>query len=213
MRRITIVLGAALVVLTGCRSVEAPRLIPERSISLEERADMQTKFYASSYDSVFSATIAVLQDLGWQLASVDKPAGLIRATTARRLESLGPEDEKVLNAATRRDVVKQHADVSQKWSRWKELVIHTERWQDGRVRQRIVLNLRGILPAMSYSEKQGGGLFSQGRNVIINAPPVEQMVEVLIPEAYRDVQERIDKAVLQRQGSPSVAQPTAAVTK
>ena len=52
---------------------------------------------------------------------------------------------------------------------------------------------------MSYSEEQGGTAFKKGRMVMIHAPPEEQSVEVIVPEAYRDLFERIEKAVRQRQ--------------
>ena len=70
-----------------------------------------------------------------------------------------------------------------------------EPWGDGKSRQRIVLNLRGTLPSMSYIERQGGSVFRGGRDVVINAPAVEQSVEVELPEAYSDLFDRIDIAV------------------
>ncbi|MCX6995716.1 MAG: hypothetical protein NTV49_01190, partial [Kiritimatiellaeota bacterium] len=85
-----------------------------------------------------------------------------------------------------------------RWLRWQELVIHTEAWRTEQVRQRIVMTLRGTLPAMSYNEEQGGAWYRRGRNVLIHAPPEEQTVEVSLPEAYGDLFERIEKALRER---------------
>ena len=186
--------------LAGCQTPFIKPAEPKLPLPAE-RAAMQTMIFTGRVDLVFAATIAVLQDVGWRLDVVDKPAGLIRATTAHKNESLGPEDELGLNLQTRQETIRLHADVTQKWSRWQELVIHTEPWNGGaQTRQRIILTLRGTLPAMSYHEEQGGAWYRRGRDVLIHAPPVEQAVEVELPEAYRDLFERIEKALRQRQG-------------
>ena len=187
------------VVLAGCQT---PQVVPPAPnvISPDERAAMQTTTYNGRFDVVFAATIAVLQDVGWRLDSVDKSAGLIRATTARKNEALGPEDERELNLQVRRTTILHHADVTQKWARWQELVIHTEPWNSGtQTRQRMILMLRGSLPAMSYHEEQGGRWYRHGRDVLIHAPAVEQTVEVSLPEAYHDLFDRVEKALRQRQ--------------
>jgi len=188
----------ALLLGVGCQKLSPPMPSATKIISPDERAALQTHTFSGNYDIVFAATIAVLQDRGWRLDTVDKAAGLIRATTARKNEALGPEDERVMNLKSRQDTIKHHADVTQKWARWQELVIHTEPWGASQVRQRIILSLRGTLPAMSYQEEQGGTWYRRGRDVLIHAPPEEQAVEVEVPEAYRDVFERIEKAVRQR---------------
>jgi hypothetical protein len=191
--------AAVLLVGAGCQT---PLLRPPEPKLPQpaERAAMQTMVFTGKVDTVFSATIAVLQDTGWKLDVVDKPAGLIRAVTARKTESLGPEDERELNLQTRQETIRLHADITQKWARWQELVIHTEPWSGGaQTRQRIVLTLRGTLPAMSYYEEQNGTWYRRGRSVLIHAPPAEQAVEVDLPEAYRDFFERIEKALRQRQ--------------
>ena len=190
---------ALLTVLAGC---QIPQVVPPtpKVISPDERAAMQTTTFNGRFDAVFAATIAVLQDVGWRLDSVDKAAGLIRATTARKNEALGPEDERELNLQTRRETIQHHADVTQKWARWQELVIHTEPWNSGtQTHQRMILTLRGTLPAMSYHEEQGGTWYRHGRDVLIHAPAVEQAVEVSLPEAYHDLFDRVEKALRQRQ--------------
>jgi hypothetical protein len=185
--------------LVGCQT-PAPKPAELKVPAPADRAAMQTMTHTGRQDVVFAATIAVLQDLGWKLETVDKPAGLIRAVTTRKNESLGPEDERELNLQTRHETTRLHADITKKWARWQELVIHTEPWQGGdQTRQRIVLTQRGTLPAMSYYEEQNGTWYRRGRSVLIHAPPAEQSVEVDLPEAYRDLFDRIGKALRQRQ--------------
>ena len=192
---------AAIALVLLFTSCQAPRTVlsPPHVPSPDERATMQTNIYAGQYDMVFAATIAVLQDTGWRLDVVDKPAGLIRAISAHKAESLGPEDERSTNLQNREAAVRLHADITRKWARWQELVIHTEPWGMEHTRQRIVLNQRGTLPAMSYSEEQNGTWYRHGRQVLVHAPPEEQTVEVDLPEAYRHLFERIQKALIQRQ--------------
>jgi len=193
------VLGIGLAALVGCKTLPPPAPIPVVT-NPEDRAKMQTNIYTGKYDVAFASTLAVLQDLAWRLESVDKAAGIIRATTARHTEALGPNDEQTTDLKTRQQVIGRHTDVTQKWSRWTELVIHTEPWGTDQVRQRIVMSLRGTLPPMSYSEEQGGTAFTRGRAVTIHAPAEEQSVEVSVPEAYGDLFERIEKAIRVRQG-------------
>ena len=198
MKKILVSFTVALL-LAGCRT-PAPQAVEVKAIAPADRAAMQTLIHTGRLDAVFAATISVLQDLGWKLETVDKPAGLIRAATARKNESLGPEDERELNLQTRHATTRLHADITKKWARWQELVIHSEPWQGGsQTRQRIVLTQRGTLPAMSYYEEQDGTWYRRGRSVLIHAPPAEQAVEVDLPEAYRDLFERIEKALRQRQ--------------
>ena len=82
-----------------------------------------------------------------------------------------------------------------------EVVVHIEPWGTGKSRQRIVLNLRGTLPSMSYLEKQEARGFSRGRDVMINAPAVEESVEVELWEAYREFFDRIGTGIAQRKAN------------
>jgi hypothetical protein len=52
---------------------------------------------------------------------------------------------------------------------------------------------------MSYHEEQDSAWYRRGRDVLIHAPAVEQTVEVSLPEAYRDLFERVENALRQRQ--------------
>ena len=189
---------AAAFALAGCRH-PAPKSAPESiELSLEQRREMQTREWTAAPDVVFGATIADLQDQGWTLATVDRAAGLIRATTEKRLDAFGPEDERHYDLAARRRTAKRRADVAMKWSRWKEAVIHIEAWGADKTRQRIVLNLRGTLPSMTYPERMEGSWYGRGRDVLINAPAVEQTVEIDLPEAYEAVFDRIADGIGRR---------------
>ena len=189
---------AAAFALAGCRH-PAPKSAPESiELSLEQRREMQTREWTAAPDVVFGATIADLQDQGWTLETVDRAAGLIRATTEKRLDAFGPEDERHYDLAARRRTAKRRADVAMKWSRWKEAVVHIEAWGSDKTRQRIVLNLRGTLPSMSYPERMEGPWYERGREVLINAPAVEQTVEIDLPEAYEEVFDRIADGIGRR---------------
>lgn len=185
---------------SGCTRLRPVTESVTPDMSPEQRRSMQTHTHAAGTDVVFASTIAVLQDLGWTLDTADRAAGIIRASTPHRLEALGPQDERAHDLTVRRKTVEQRADVSKKWSRWQELIIHTEPWGGGQTRQRMVMNLRGSLPAMSYKDRIEGGFMKRGREVMINAPPVEQTVEVEVTEAYTDMFDRISAAVSQRSG-------------
>ena len=199
-----IALFAALA-LAGCRSA-APMAEPASSeLSLEQRREMQTREWAAGPDVVFGATIADLQDQGWTLEAVDRASGIIRATTEKRFDEFGPEDERHYDLAARRRTAKRRADLAMKWSRWKEAVIHIEVWGAGKTRQRIVLNLRGTLPSMSFQERLEGPWYGRGRDVLINAPALEQTVEIDMPEAYEAVFDRIADGIGRRTAGSAAA--------
>ena len=182
---------------TGCKNLAPTAKMVQPPLSVEERRNLQSHSYDAPFDAVFAATIAVFQDLGWNLETVDKSSGIIRASTVKKTDAFGPEDEQDYDLQRRRETSAYRSDPSKKWQRWREAVVHTEPWGNG-TRQRIVLSLRGALPAMSYRERLGGSFMHPGREVIINAPAVEQTVEVTVPEAYNDFFERIAVAIRQR---------------
>lgn len=182
----------------GCRNYLPIRPEPAPEISLEQRREMQIHDWDAPLDAVFGATIAELQDQGWTLDSVDRVAGIIRSSTTKSLEPFGPEDEKFFDLAQRKQTAKERADVAKKWTRWMEAVIHIESWENGKTRQRIVLNRRGTLPSMSYLERLKGPGMGRGRDVMINAPAVEQTVEIDMPEAYQDWFDRIEGGIKRR---------------
>lgn len=182
---------ALCLLLAGCSSTpETPVVRP--SISSADRTAMQSCTYFAPMDVVFAATIATLQDLGWQLDVVDKDSGLIRATTQKRLEPLGPQEEKITNYQFRRQAIQQRTSEKDQWTRWEEMVIHTEPWTGGQTRQRLIFNRHGSLPALSYKTKL------EGREGMINAPAREERVEMELREVYADVFARITRAVSER---------------
>ncbi len=180
-----------LLLLTGCRSTpETPEVRPP--LSSADRTAIQSCTYYAPVDVVFSATIATLQDLGWELDTVDKASGLIRATTQKRLEPLGPQEEAITNYKFRRQTIQRRTSEKDQWTRWEEMVIHTEPWTGGQTRQRLVFNRHGSMPALSYKTKL------EGKEGMINAPAREERVEMELREVYADVFARITKAVAER---------------
>lgn len=189
-----------IVSVSGCRTAKPPVPVPgPPELSPEQRREMQVEIWDAPVDIVFAATVATFQELGWALDAVDKGAGMIRSSTQRKRDAFGPEDERYYDATARRETAKRRADESKKWTRWTEAVVHIEPWEGKRTRQRIVFNLRGSLPAMSYSERQKAGVFNRDRDVMIHVLPVEQSVEVEVSEAYTDLFDRIGTGIAQRQ--------------
>lgn len=159
-----------------------------------ERAAMQTRVFPVSEGVLFSATIAVLQDLEWKLDTVDRAAGLIRASNLRRLEPLGPREETIASFEWRRKAIKSRSSEKDQWTRWDSMVVHIEKWPRQQSRARIIISRNGSLPAMSYPARV------DKRDVIINAPAKEEAVELLLPEVYDVLFKQIEQAVLDRTG-------------
>ena len=186
-----LILAACL--LAGCQmrhgmlvSVSSSDVLPE------ERAAMQTRILPASEDVVFPATVAVLQDLGWKLDVVDRSSGIIRASTEKHLEPLGPKEEKITNYEWRRAAIQKRTSEKDQWTRWDEMVAHVEKWPAKQARERIVLSRCGALPAMSYPARVNK------RDVVINAPAKEESVEIHLSEVYASLFQRIDEAILDR---------------
>lgn len=190
------VFGVALLALAGCSSPVPPP--PRVALTPEERANAQTRLYEAPFDTVFAATLAVLQDLGWSLDSVDKSSGLIRATTRKRLEKLSPVEENIADYDLRLKTIKSRADPQSQWTRWEVITIHTEPWKEGRTRQRIVVLRWGSLPPMSYPARIEGEGSSRRKDVVINAPAKEVSVELDLPEPYAALFARINRAAAER---------------
>ncbi len=194
MIRNTCMMGLAALLLAGCKGTE-PRVVRPLNgpdVAPEERAAMQTRIFPASEDVVFAATVSVLQDLGWKLDTVDRASGMIRASTEKRLEPLGPKEEKSGNFEWRRTAIKKRSSEKDQWTRWDEMVAHIEKWPPDRTSQRIVLTRRGSLPAMSYPARV------DKRDVIINAPAKEESVEIQLDDVYSTLFQRIEKAIRER---------------
>jgi len=163
--------------------------------SPEERQAMQSTVYPGSYDAVFAATISVMQDFGWNLSVIDKNSGIVKASTNKRLEKLSPVEESITDYELRLKTIEKRSDAQHQWTRWEEITIHTEPWGANRARQRIVIMRWGSLPSMSYATRVGGGLLTRGQKATINAPPQEVNEELVLPEVYRALFEKIQRAL------------------
>ena len=184
---------AALLFMTGCQIKQRMMVTVSPTDMLpEERAAMQIQTYSAPDEVVFAATVAVLQDLGWNLDAADRASGIIRASTAKRLEPLGPKEERITSFEWRRATIQKRASEKDQWTRWDAMVAHIEKWPGKQARARIVLSRHGTLPAMSYPARV------DKRDVIINAPAKEESVEVNLGEVYAEFFQRIEKAVAAR---------------
>lgn len=194
---VSCVIGLASLLLAGCQSrphaqgpASTPGMVPA------ERTAMQTRIFPASEDVVFAATVAVLQDLGWKLDTVDRASGMIRASTEKRLEPLGPKEENITSFEWRRTAIQKRTSEKDQWTRWDEMVAHIEKWPGDQTSARIVLSRRGSLPAMSYPARV------DKRDVIINAPAKEESVEIQLADVYDALFQRIEKAIRERTQSP-----------
>lgn len=203
MRRIKHGFTWALCILAvGCQHPAMVGKPAPEMISPEQRAGMQTRTLQAPFDIVFASTLATLQDLGWQLGVVDKDSGLIRATTAKRSEALSPSEERITDYDFRRRAFEERSTAMDKWTRWEEATIHTEPWGASGVRQRIVILRRGSLPPMTYRTTSSAFSIKKAKEVLVNAPAQEDSVELLLPEAYSDLFDRIGTEIGKRQAQP-----------
>jgi uncharacterized protein YceK len=65
-----LLLLAVTALLAGCQTPPAQPAAPKVLLPAD-RAAFQTMIYTGKLDAVFAATIAVLQDVGWKLESVE----------------------------------------------------------------------------------------------------------------------------------------------
>lgn len=195
-----ILLGLAAVILTGCAT---PDRVPSGDgvPTSAERASMQTRVFATTVDTVFAATVAVLQDREWKILKADRASGIIQAESRRRVEGLGPKEEALTDLKARQRLLEKRDSAEDQWTRWDNLTIHIEPWGN-HVRERITLSRTGALPPMVYKKRLGGSWFSKGREVLVNAPASEESAEVLFPEVYEEFFGQIAKAIALRQSQP-----------
>ncbi len=179
--------------LAGCQ-MKHKMMVPVNSSDVlpEERAAMQTRIFPAAEEVLFAATVAVLQDLGWTLDTVDRSSGIIRASTEKRLEPLGPKEEKIASFEWRRAAIQKRTSEKDQWTRWDEMVAHIEKWPAQQARERIVLSRCGSLPAMSYPARV------DKRDVVINAPAKEESLEIHLAEVYASLFQSIDQAIQER---------------
>ncbi len=192
-----ILLGLALLTVAGCASPDKPPA-GAGAISTTERASMQTRVFTASVDTVFAATVAVLQDRDWKILKADLASGIIQAESRRRVEALGPKEESLTDRKARKKLVEERDSAADQWSRWDTLTVHIEPWGN-RVRERITMSRCGALPPMTYKKYINPSWFSKGREVTVNAPASEESAEMLFPEVYAEFFGQIEKAIGVRQ--------------
>lgn len=197
---VRLVMVLSILTLAGCTAMNGPQA-STGILTAAERTAMQTRVLSVPAGTVFAATVAVLQERGWRIRKADRTSGIIQAESDRRVETLSPKEEALTNLKTRQQIVGKRDSAADQWSRWEDLTAHIEPW-GSRVRERIILSRCGALPPMTYMKKVGGSWFSSGRAVTVNAPAIEESVEVTFPEVYEELLGQIEKAIAVRQAQP-----------
>ena len=168
-----------------------------------QRAAMQTRELEGDFDTVFAATISVLQDTGWQIDEVDKDSGIIQASSLKRQGAIGPEDDaRATYDPQVAELQRQHlkGKAAGEWTRWERLTAHLEPWGASTVRERISIVKCGGVPGRTVTQKEPRfwGLGSRKRTV--QEPSREQSVILENPRAYQALFQQIQKAIFIRQG-------------
>lgn len=191
---------------SGCVTGKPP-LIPPPLLSIQQRAAMQTKELDGNFDTAFSATISVLQDEGWQIEVVEKSSGIIQASSLKRQDMIGPqEDWYAANDLNYRDNMKKEFKDKEyalpEWTRWEQLTSHIEKWGNNRIRQRITITKYGSLPpnTFSYSVKED-------QPKIVTTGGKEQSILLDDPTIYQYLFQRIQRAIFIRQGLHGYLKP------
>ncbi|HBA85072.1 MAG TPA: hypothetical protein DCZ95_13350 [Verrucomicrobia bacterium] len=191
-------IGVLLVVLsigwlTGCAS--PPIVYQPGPLTPAEREEIQARTLNASMDTAFAATIAVLQDEGWDLQEIRKDSGVIQAMTKRREAYWGPSDD-WRYASDPQAIAKfkkeKKRQVINQWMRWEKLTAHIEPWGAGKSRNRISILKFGALPSVTYMEKLSGKEF------FVNSPTREDHVMEEEPLAYSRIFARIETAIKDR---------------
>ncbi len=193
----SLVVLASIVVLAGC--VPQPVVYQPAPLTPEERGEIQTRVLNSDFDTVFAATIAVLQDEAWDLQDVKKDSGMIIGATKRRVESNGPSEDWRFPSDTKAKpktgiTQKKNEVVINEWTRWEKLTVQVEPWGEGKVRERINIVKFGTQPAVSYSYPVGGK-----REIMVSAQAKEEQEIAEDPLAYSRLFARIERAIGERE--------------
>lgn len=151
-------------VIVGCAT--GPKGSPPPPLTARQREQMQTKELQGSFEHVMSATIAVLQDNGWRIDTVDSDVGIIQAASLKRQALVGPHEDWMVNQDPdyarklqqdweKYQKGKKDAGPVQPWTRWEQLTAHAERWGTQRTRLRINITKHGFAAPLTYgSNKQ-----------------------------------------------------------
>jgi predicted small lipoprotein YifL len=187
----------------GC-ATRGPVVYKPAPLTAEERQEIQTRVIEADFDTVYAATIAVLQDEGWDIQDVKKESGVIQALTKRRQSKLGPDDD--WKAGTK-EATKEEKKSSKKkseqqklvneWTRWEKLTAHIESWGE-KAKNRISITKFGALPAITYTYPVGSG-----REMTVNSPAKEDQVVDEDPLTYSRLFARIEQAVADRKKAVS----------
>ena len=189
-----------IVVLSACATKKTNLLTPYQPLSSLQRASMQCKELQGNFETVFTATISVLQDEGWQIDVVDKTSGIIQARSLKKQYNIGPAEDWYL--AKDPEYYEKLIKIEEKkgfkhleWTRWQQLTSHIEPWGNKTVRQRITITKVGSVPSNTYSflDKK-----KQQKTTTIGAK--EQSVVVENPTIYQHLFQMIQRAVFIRQG-------------
>lgn len=179
--------------LAGCASSGANLDGPAPELTPMQRAAIQTKEIAGDLDTVWNATISVLQDHGYQIDEVDKDGGVIQASSPRRQAAAGP-GEAPLAAPTKKQV-KSETERRETWTCWERVSVFIEPWTPDSVRERITLVQCGVT---------AGGLRyvadDKGRPLPVIGGARERQAVVDDAQVYQRLFQQIRKAVFVRQG-------------
>jgi len=190
---------AAVFLLNGCFAGTV-RLAPPPPLSSQQRAAMQTKELSGDFTTAFSATLSVLQDEGWQIDVVDKPSGIIQASSLKRQDSIGPaEDWYAEQDAAYRDNLAKKARKAEilppEWTRWERLTAHIEQWGEKTVRLRLTIIKCGSLASSTYSLAG-----DKGSQKTSTTGGKEQSLVIENPATYQYIFQQIQRAVFVREG-------------
>lgn len=192
----------------GCASSGGPRSGPAALEPLQ-RGAMQTRELQGDFETAYAATLSVLQDHGWQLDTIDKASGIIQASSLKRQDLLGPQDDwrrqdpKAFEDWKREVMGEEETEPLPEWTRWEQLTAHIEPWGQGTVRERVSIVQCGARPSSTRTVKENKmfGLRSQERTIA--EPALEQSVLVDDPAVYQRLFEEIQRALFVRQGLTS----------
>ena len=196
---------AITVTLAACATDPASRT-GQAALEPLQRGAMQTRDLQGDFETAYAATLSVLQDHGWQLDTIDKASGIIQASSLKRQDILGPQDDwrrqdpKAFEDWKREAMGEENQEPLPEWTRWEQLTAHIEAWGQGTVRERVSIVECGARPSSTRTVKDRRmfGLRSEERTVA--EPALEQSIQVDDPAAYQRLFEEIQRALFIRQG-------------
>ncbi len=193
------------VALSGCITTKELGIMQPPQLSARQREAMQTKELPGDFNTAFAATISVLQDEGWQLDTVDKPSGIIQASSLRFQDIIGPYEDyhashdpeyrKKLQKRAKKSVKKNKGPGLLEWTRWEQLSVHIEPWGTNTVRERITITKYGTVPSNTYSVKG-----KQDQQLVGTIGGKEQSIIIDNPTRYQYLFQQIRRAIFVRQG-------------